>query len=123
VVIRNANGGLAPRVVTGVCSAVFRTPLILANLRRFATHLAGQVGQDLSNLCGKMREPSPGSAMGGASRPRLGMGECRVGDRPAVGPVVAKLLPAAIWAADFPDNQESRLSKLPDVATDRFRES
>jgi hypothetical protein len=39
------------------------------------------------------------------------------------GPVVAKLLPAAIWAADFPDNQESRLSKLPDVATDRFRES
>ena len=29
-----------------------------------------------------------------------------------VGSELAKLLPAAIWPADFPDNQESRLAKL-----------
>ena len=40
-----------------------------------------------------------------------------------LGPVVAKLLPAATWPADLPDNQESRLRKLPNLATNRFRES
>ena len=39
-----------------------------------------------------------------------------------IGPELAKLLPAAIWPANFLDNQESRLAKLATHRSHKFWE-